>query len=104
MLMLLAGKFQIPDLDDVPLVVSLRFRRWLDELEALPPTAPKDTFGPEAEDDDAEPSGDAGRLAEELVGKGASFDPKSTIRIGFAWDDEHDRVVVGFVGRHQRTK
>lgn len=38
------------------------------------------------------------------LGKGASFDPKSTIRIGFAWDDEHDRVVVGFVGRHQRTK
>ena len=38
------------------------------------------------------------------VGKGASFDPKSTIRIGFAWDDEHGRVVVGFVGRHQRTK
>lgn len=47
-----------------------------------------------------------GRTVEILnhVGKGASFDPKSTIRIGFAWDDEHDRVVVGFVGRHQRTK
>lgn len=38
------------------------------------------------------------------IGKGASFDPKSTIRIGFAWDDEQGRVVVGFVGRHQRTK
>ena len=38
------------------------------------------------------------------IGKGASFDPKSTIRIGFAWDDELARVVVGFVGRHQRTK
>lgn len=38
------------------------------------------------------------------IGKGASFDPKSTIRIGFAWDDELGRVVVGFVGRHQRTK
>ncbi len=38
------------------------------------------------------------------IGKGASFDPKSTIRIGFAWDDDHHRVVVGFVGRHQRTK
>ena len=47
-----------------------------------------------------------GRTVEILnhVGKGASFDPKSTIRIGFAWDDEHARVVVGFIGRHQRTK
>ena len=47
-----------------------------------------------------------GRTVEILnhVGKGASFDPKSTVRIGFAWDDEHGRVVVGFVGRHQRTK
>ena len=38
------------------------------------------------------------------IGKGASFDPKSTIRIGFAWDDQLGRVVVGFVGRHQRTR
>lgn len=38
------------------------------------------------------------------IGRGASFDPKSTIRIGFAWDDEHDRAVVGYVGRHQRTR
>lgn len=38
------------------------------------------------------------------LGKGASFDPKSTIRIGFAWDDEQAKVVVGYVGRHQRTK
>lgn len=37
------------------------------------------------------------------LGKGASFDPKSTIRIGFAWDDERQRTVVGYVGRHQRT-
>ena len=38
------------------------------------------------------------------VGKGASFDARSTIRIAFAWDDETDRVVVGYVGRHQRTR
>lgn len=37
------------------------------------------------------------------LGKGASFDPKSTIRIGFAWDDANDRAVVGYVGHHQRT-
>ena len=38
------------------------------------------------------------------VGKGASFDARSTIRIAFAWDDETDRVVVGYVGRHQRNR
>ena len=38
------------------------------------------------------------------VGKGASFDARSTIRIAFAWDDETDRVVVGYVGRHQRDR
>lgn len=38
------------------------------------------------------------------LGKGASFDPKSTIRIGFAWEAEHDRAVVGYIGRHQRTE
>ena len=37
------------------------------------------------------------------LGKGASFDPKSTIRIGFAWDDAHGRAVVGYIGHHQRT-
>ena len=29
---------------------------------------------------------------------------RSTIRIVFAWDDETDRVVVGYVGRHQRNR
>ena len=38
------------------------------------------------------------------IGKGASFDPRSTIRIGFAWDEETQRVVVGYVGRHQRNR
>ena len=38
------------------------------------------------------------------IGKGASFDPRSTIRIGFAWDDKTQRVVVGYVGRHQRNR
>ncbi len=38
------------------------------------------------------------------IGKGASFDPRSTIRIGFAWDEEAHRVVVGYVGRHQRNR
>ena len=38
------------------------------------------------------------------IGKGNSFDPRSTIRIAFAWDDERERVVVGYVGRHQRNR
>ena len=38
------------------------------------------------------------------IGKGASFDPRSTIRIGFAWDEEARRVIVGYVGRHQRNR
>ncbi len=38
------------------------------------------------------------------VGKGSSFDPKTTIRIGFAWDGENDRVIVGFIGQHQKSR
>ena len=38
------------------------------------------------------------------IGKGASFDPRSTIRIAFAWDEEKSQVVVGFVGPHQRNR
>ncbi|MCY3838917.1 MAG: hypothetical protein OXH09_09790 [Gammaproteobacteria bacterium] len=41
MLILQVGKHPAPNLDDVPQVVSPRFRRWLDELEALPATAPE---------------------------------------------------------------
>ena len=38
------------------------------------------------------------------LGKGNSFDPRSTIRIGFAWDEQQQRVLVGYVGRHQRNR
>ena len=38
------------------------------------------------------------------LGKGASFDARSTIRIAFAWDDDTARVVVGYIGRHQRNR
>ena len=38
------------------------------------------------------------------VGKGTSRDPRHTIRIGFARDEENHRVVVGFIGRHQRNR
>ena len=38
------------------------------------------------------------------VGKGNGRDPKNTIRIAFNWDDEHNRVVVGYIGLHQRNR
>lgn len=38
------------------------------------------------------------------IGKGNSFDPRSTIRIAFAWDEENEQVVVGYVGTHQRNR
>lgn len=38
------------------------------------------------------------------IGKGSGFDPQNTIRIAFAWDDERQQVVVGYIGRHQRNR
>ena len=38
------------------------------------------------------------------LGKGNSHDPQNTIRIAFAWDDDADRVVVGYMGLHQRNR
>lgn len=38
------------------------------------------------------------------VGKGSSHDPRRTIRIAFAWDEANARVIVGFVGLHQRNR
>ncbi len=38
------------------------------------------------------------------IGKGASFDPQNTIRIAFAWDDDLRKVIVGYVGLHQRNR
>ena len=37
------------------------------------------------------------------IGKGNGRDPKNTIRIAFAWDEEDNCVVVGYIGRHQRN-
>ena len=38
------------------------------------------------------------------IGKGNSRDPKHNIRIAFAWDEEHGRVVIGYIGLHQRNR
>ena len=43
------------------------------------------------------------RRLREHVGKGNSKDARHTIRIGFDWDKERQAVVIGFIGRHQRT-
>lgn len=39
----------------------------------------------------------------EHIGKGNSFDPRRTIRIAFDWDKQLQKVVVGYIGQHQRT-
>ena len=38
------------------------------------------------------------------VGKGTRFDPQNTIRVAFDWDEEEQRVVVGYIGRHQKNR
>ena len=38
------------------------------------------------------------------IGKGARRDPRHTIRIGFVRDEEGNRVIVGFIGLHQRNR
>ena len=39
----------------------------------------------------------------EHLGTGSSKDPRYTIRIAFAWDEDQKKVVVGFIGQHQKT-
>lgn len=37
------------------------------------------------------------------MGTGSSKDPRRTIRVAFAWDGTAKKVVVGYIGQHQRT-
>ncbi len=39
----------------------------------------------------------------EHIGKGTGFDPRRTIRIGFDWDRTLQKVIIGYIGRHQTT-
>ena len=39
----------------------------------------------------------------EHIGKGNSFDPRRTIRIAFDWDRQLQKVIIGYIGQHQRT-
>ena len=38
------------------------------------------------------------------LGKGIKGDPQYMIRIAFDWDDDSEKVIVGYIGRHQRTQ
>ena len=39
----------------------------------------------------------------EHIGTGSSKDARHTIRLGFAWNEEAKKVVVGFIGQHQKN-
>ncbi len=39
----------------------------------------------------------------EHIGRGSGKDPRYTIRIAFAWDPDAERVVIGYIGQHQKT-
>ena len=39
----------------------------------------------------------------EHIGCGTSTRPEETIRIAFTWDKDREKVVIGFIGQHQRT-
>lgn len=40
---------------------------------------------------------------EEHLKTGSSKDPRRTMRIAFAWDETLHKVIIGFIGQHQRT-
>ena len=40
---------------------------------------------------------------EEHIGKGTNPDARYTIRVGFDWGKEQQKVIVGFIGKHQRS-
>lgn len=40
---------------------------------------------------------------EEHLKTGSSKDPRHTMRIAFAWDADRAKVIIGFIGQHQKT-
>jgi hypothetical protein len=40
---------------------------------------------------------------EEHLKTGSSKDPRHTMRIAFAWDGDLAKVIIGFIGQHQKT-
>ena len=39
----------------------------------------------------------------EHIGRGPSTRPEETIRIAFAWDKDQKKVVIGYIGQHQKN-
>ncbi len=39
----------------------------------------------------------------EHIGRGKSYKAKGNIRIGFTWNESRQKVIVGYIGRHQKT-
>ena len=39
---------------------------------------------------------------EEHIGTGRNKDPRYTIRVAFAWDSASGKVIIGFIGQHQK--
>ena len=50
----------------------------------------------------AESLGRTYELGEHL--RKGNADPQKTIRIAFAWDEERKQVIVGYIGRHQKSR
>ena len=46
---------------------------------------------------------DSTYTVEEHLKKGSSKDPRHTMRIAFVWDGQMEKVIVGFIGQHQKT-
>lgn len=43
-------------------------------------------------------------LVLEHIGRGSNTDPRLSVRIGFKWLEEEEKVLIGFVGQHQRNR
>ncbi len=41
--------------------------------------------------------------AGEHIGTGTNKDPRYTIRIAFTWEPRQRKIIIGFIGQHQRT-
>jgi len=67
------------------------------------PTQAATTMGQYANHYETEWNGQRVQLGEH-IGKGDSRDPRHALRIGFYWDSEARRIVIGYVGQHQRTR
>lgn len=38
------------------------------------------------------------------LGTGNNKDPRYTLRLAFAWDEQREKIIIGYVGQHQRTR